>query len=804
MRRISANARRVAAALCWLAAACQAQGAATSIHADTAPGRALGTTVSTAGGVTTIDGGTVAGANLFHGFADFSLAAGETARWVYTGGAIAPDKVANVISRVTGGAPSQIAGTLDSSALPNADFYFINPAGIVFGAGAQLNVPQAAYFSTASELRFGPGEATFSATNPQSTLSMANPVAFGFFGTEADLTLDGSALSSPGRLSLSAANLTLTQAGLQGGEVDLFAVGAQALDLPAAAFPSSTLSGRAIITGGAVSASPTPTATGRVVIGAGDLNTRGRIDSSTSGAFDAAGVAIVATSVENLAGGTISSNAEVGSSGAPGSVTFRVSTFRNDGVIATLALGDGATAGDRKGLIQIDSGNDAPLAVSVLNTGTISSNTAGSLNAGTIAITAASVTNSGTISSSAEAGSSGGPRKIFITANSIENDGLITTDTASSGVADPFNSGAGDITLSGPIAGGAADVIINTGVISSSTTGPQQAGSVFLTATLLKVSGEISTNAETGSTGNAGNVSILNTFGEPVAPGAGPSGLQVTGKGSISTNSVSATSAGFIDILESGPSTYAFPAVFVDGPGAQIASANTGSGAAGSINIVTTGLGLSNGGQISTNSAKAAAGNISVLFLSGGFLSFCGAGAPQCASPAAKAADIGQITTTSGAASGGVIQIGMPSLGFNPDTGGVYPSYNPDFIVMNGGEIQALGPGAQANVHIFVGNPDALHGALVQSSDRTNTIAVAGTYALDSSVIDVSAATALLNLNFIDAGSVLHGQCGALAASGAVSQLVDKIKGPYGAPLTERALAAANDTAAGCASGSGE
>ena len=104
--------------------------AVTPIDPDLAPGRTLNTNVTPVGPIYTIDGGTRTGNNLFHSFATFNLAAVDTAQWVHTTGN--PLTVANVINRVTGGTPSQLFGTLDSTAIPNADFYFINPAGIVF------------------------------------------------------------------------------------------------------------------------------------------------------------------------------------------------------------------------------------------------------------------------------------------------------------------------------------------------------------------------------------------------------------------------------------------------------------------------------------------------------------------------------------------------------------------------------------------------------------------------------------------------------------------------------------------------
>ena len=54
------------------------------------------------------------------------------------------------------GAPSNIAGTLRSTT-PGADFYFITPAGILFGPNASLDLPGSFHVSTADEVRFRDG-----------------------------------------------------------------------------------------------------------------------------------------------------------------------------------------------------------------------------------------------------------------------------------------------------------------------------------------------------------------------------------------------------------------------------------------------------------------------------------------------------------------------------------------------------------------------------------------------------------------------------------------------------------------------
>lgn len=132
--------------------------------------------------------GETVGNNLFHSFAQFNINTGQTV--TFTGDAA----IQNVISRVTGGEASSIDGTLKSD-IGQAAVYFINPAGIVFGQHAKVDVPGAFYASTANELQFADGS-KFSATNQQaSSLSMAAPAAFGFLGAQTGtLALNGANL----------------------------------------------------------------------------------------------------------------------------------------------------------------------------------------------------------------------------------------------------------------------------------------------------------------------------------------------------------------------------------------------------------------------------------------------------------------------------------------------------------------------------------------------------------------------------------------------------------------------------------
>lgn len=184
----------------------------TTITPDTLPSLSTGTTATADGAVTTIGGGVRAGDNLFHSFSRFNLAAGDIARWS-AGDALT---IRNVINRVTGGERSFIAGTIDASAMPSADFYFINPAGIVFGDGAAIDVGGTAHFSTAHQLGFADGSVLVSGTASGSSFSMAEPSRFGFLGNNAPITLLPVAQPDPdrlirgnpmGRLALSASDI---------------------------------------------------------------------------------------------------------------------------------------------------------------------------------------------------------------------------------------------------------------------------------------------------------------------------------------------------------------------------------------------------------------------------------------------------------------------------------------------------------------------------------------------------------------------------------------------------------------------
>jgi len=151
------------------------------------------------------------GPNLFHSFQEFNLGIDEIA--TFSG----PDHIHNLITRITGGHPSNIQGTLRST-LPYADFYLLNPAGILFGPTAQLDMAGSFYASTADYLRLG-DQGRFNASTPQDSLLTVEPVtAFGFLtNSPSPLSIFGSqlTLNSQQHLGLFAGPLTLQHAQLQ-------------------------------------------------------------------------------------------------------------------------------------------------------------------------------------------------------------------------------------------------------------------------------------------------------------------------------------------------------------------------------------------------------------------------------------------------------------------------------------------------------------------------------------------------------------------------------------------------------------
>lgn len=177
-----------------------------------------GTNVTLQGNQFDIRGGAESpdGRNLFHGFQQFGLNSNEIANF------ISNPKIENILGRVSSGEASVINGLIQITG-GNSNLYLMNPAGIIFGQSAQLNVPGAFSATTASGIGFGGSWFNATGTNDYTAL-VGSPNAFAFstqqpgvivnagnlsVGTGQSLTLMGGTVVNTGQLSAPEGQITI-------------------------------------------------------------------------------------------------------------------------------------------------------------------------------------------------------------------------------------------------------------------------------------------------------------------------------------------------------------------------------------------------------------------------------------------------------------------------------------------------------------------------------------------------------------------------------------------------------------------
>jgi len=392
------------------------------------------------------------GGNLFHSFQYFNLNRSESA--TFSG----PNSVSNIISRVTGGNPSNIDGLIRST-IPNADMYFLNPYGIMFGENAKLDVQGSFHASTADYLRLGEG-GSFDARYPNDSLLTIAPVeAFGFLtDTPAPITTQNSDLSVFDGNSLS----------LIGGDLHLNGNSPVMFDEKGfmAVFARSKLS-------------------------------------APAGQINLASVASIGEVIPsefgldlNAEGGTITANnilMDVSGRGSGGVFIRGEQFFMNEAVIQANTMADQNGKGiDMKVTDSIDIKGDM---IAIL------SHTMGSGNAGAITVTVPYLTVTGSIieANSFDKGNAG---NIIIEAKQISLDkgSIITNSDFANGQAGNMNINA---TESVSIFGQRKGILVipgtilqdNPSLLTSETFGGEKSGSITITTKLLNLAGGlVSTN----------------------------------------------------------------------------------------------------------------------------------------------------------------------------------------------------------------------------------------------------------------------------------------------------------------------
>lgn len=162
----------------------------TAVHGQITPDTSLGSNQSTVlpttiNGISSvqIDGGLNAGKNLLHRFQKFNVTSGSGAYFVN------PSGVNSILVRISGLNPSQIDGKL--GVLGNADLFFLNPKGILFGSNASLDLNGSFIGSTASNIIFSDGSKFGNSHLPKIPPSNAEIIGLQMDQTSGDITVIG-------------------------------------------------------------------------------------------------------------------------------------------------------------------------------------------------------------------------------------------------------------------------------------------------------------------------------------------------------------------------------------------------------------------------------------------------------------------------------------------------------------------------------------------------------------------------------------------------------------------------------------
>lgn len=296
-------------------------------HAQAAPQNAQvvagSATVAQQGGVTTIR----AGNNAILQYSQFNVAPHETVRFVQ------PSAQSRVLNRVTGNAPSTIAGSLQS----NGIVYLVNPRGVYFLQGSVVNV--GGLYAAAGKL----SNADFLAGNNAFRALSGKVVNEGAIEGRA-IHLAGNAVANHDSIVSEAGIVTLVAGGEvylreQGGRITVKVDGREITDQPrpASGGAKPSLGGEpAVENTGSVSARR-----GTISLGAGDMYSLA-VRNAGSVKADGGKVTVAAT------GGAVSNSGQISAGSmaqARGEVVVQAPAVVNSGEISADAASGAAAAG---------------------------------------------------------------------------------------------------------------------------------------------------------------------------------------------------------------------------------------------------------------------------------------------------------------------------------------------------------------------------------------------------------------------------------------------------------------------------
>jgi filamentous hemagglutinin family protein len=546
-----------------------------------------------------IDDGNRAGDNLFHSFSEFSIGNGSEAFFNNA------NNIVNIFSRVTGGNISNIDGLIRANG--TANLFLINPAGIIFGENASLDIGGSFFSSTAESIVFG-DNVEFLATDadnpPLLTINM--PIGLNFGNNPGEIAVNGSNLqvNNGETLALLGGNVTITggQIIAPEGRIELggltqegqITFNSQQLgedfSIDSISFPEGIARADVTLTN---SAEVNVQAAGGRVIGVNARNIEisgGRL--GTSNLF--AGISAESDSPEAQAGDIIlNATGDITVSQASRiSNNVEESGVGNAGEINITTHNLSLTQGSQINTSTFGQGNAGAITIEALDTISIDGETEAGLPSsikskirplsGTISLdeeTEAEIPSG--IFSQVRRGATGNSDKIDITTTNLSLTGGGKVDTSTLGFGD---GGAITIKAAGTISadGEGQNAILASGILSlvfDTATG--DAGGIDITTTNLSLTQAGRINSSTFGVGDAGAITI-NAAGTISIDGE-----DITGFGDGVVTLVGLSSGIFSTVAESG------------------------TGNAGGININTNSLSLTNESDISVESlGQGNAGNL--------------------------------------------------------------------------------------------------------------------------------------------------------------------------------------------------
>ena len=424
-----------------------------SVTAQISSDGTLSTTVSTDDTVNfLIENGDISGSNLFHSFLEFSIPNLGSA---YFNNAT---DITNIFSRVTGGNISDIQGLIRANG--TANLFLINPAGIIFGENASLNIGGSFFATTAESVVFG-DDIEFSATQPEEAPLLTINITPGLQHGEnpASINVSGSNLTvNAGQsISLLGGDVVISNSTVSapGGQVNLGGLretGTIQIEGLTATFPENTVFGNFNLTD-ASTVDVTSTNSGNIAINAADFTMSGAselLTGLTSGGTNADAVAgnitINATGNTNFTGKSLIANdLQTNAVGNSGNIELNTNSLSITGGsrIQTVTNSTGAS-GDiaiqaNTGIV-VDGFTDDGLFSGVLSRS--ATETAGA--SGNITVNSSqdtlTLSNRGFIATVTNSSSDGGNIETNLNNLVVETGGQIVTATTSLG-------NAGDITI---------------------------------------------------------------------------------------------------------------------------------------------------------------------------------------------------------------------------------------------------------------------------------------------------------------------------------------------------------------------